>query len=253
VGSFQLRNEVVQDEAQSKIVRLTLEGEGLLSLFDFPLLAGSGYRLDPVSSSATASLHDRRLQSMRAVDFEVTPGKNTTDIVLQPIRLRQLDPEAKHFTTLSLPPLRLTFRPESPAPPLSVPLPEFKDPFPLTLWALFASSGLLFVALLFCPKRKARPPRLRSLLKRKNPELQISKSSALQLYQQMMKQMIQYSETSDSLIEILEQHLPAADWQATQNIFRNLEWTAFAPSKTAELTYRDLKDACSRVEKEWLS
>ena len=69
VGNFAMRNELIQDGSRSKIVRLIIEGEGLLSLFDFPKLTGAGYQADTVGSSATASLQGRKLLSKRTADF----------------------------------------------------------------------------------------------------------------------------------------------------------------------------------------
>ncbi len=253
VGSFVFKNELVQDEPQSKIVRLVLEGEGLLSLFDFLPLAGSNYKADLVSSAATASLRGRKLFSRRSVDFEITPTQNTINIVLQSIRIRQFDPADGRLSTLVLPPLPVEFSPALPAPKAPPPLPQLSDPLSLVLWILLAICTVVATLLLFRPRNKVGPPKLRSLLQRKKPELQISKSSALQLYQQVMNRMIPHAHSADSLLVILEQHLPQEDWKATESIFRNLEWTAFSPTNRALLTYRDLQEACRRIERGWIA
>jgi hypothetical protein len=251
VGSFAMRNELIQDGSRSKIVRLIVEGEGLLSLFDFPSIAGSDYQADAVGSSATASLQGRKLLSKRTADFEITPTDNTTNIALRTIRVRQLDPVSGHLSTLTLPPIRLSFSPLSPSAKKTPAVPDTLDRLPLLLWMLLLASVLLSGSVLFRPRRKAGPPKLSSLLHRKKLELQVSKSSALQLYQQIVNR-LPASNSAASLLVTLSQHLSPEEWKSTEKTFRTLEWVAFSPVKTASLTYQEMKEACVRVEKGWV-
>lgn len=252
VGNFVLSNQLVEDGTQSKIVRFTLEGEGLLSLFDFPTPEGPGYQAKPINFAANADLQGRILHSLRSVDLEVTPVRATTDIVLQTIRVRQWNAESKKLSTLTLPPLRLTFTPPQAVSKRFPPAPEIQDIAPAALWILTMLSTILMLFLTFRPKRKKGRPKLGWILHRKKPELQISKSSALQLYQQLMKQVSTHSDSSESLLLILQKHLPEEDWRAAEPIFRALEWTAFSPTRNALVTYKEMKDACGRVEKNWI-
>ena len=240
-----MRNELIQDGSRSKIVRLIVEGEGLLSLFDFPSIAGSDYLADAVGSSATASLQGRKLLSKRTSDFEITPTDNTTNIALRTIRVWESDPSSGHLSTLTLPPIRLSFSPLSSSPKKPPAVPDTLDRLPLLLWMLllvirpfvgvgsFSSTakGRTTEAQFFTPPEKAGATNFK--------ELRFAAISA------DCESLARSPNSAASLLVTLSQHLSPEEWKSTERTFRNLEWIAFSPVKTASLTYQEMKEACS--------
>jgi hypothetical protein len=160
--------------------------------------------------------------------------------------------ENKKLSVLTLPTLRLAFSAPVSTPKTPPALPNLSDPLPALLWFVILGSALWLFFVAFRPEKKKSKPKLSPLLQKKKPELQISKSSALQLYQQLLNKVSTPSDSTESLLTILEKHLPENDWKAAEPVFRALEWTAFSPTRAATVTYKEMKEACGRVEKRWI-
>ena len=109
VGSFVLKNEIVSDGPRSKVIRIALEGDGLLSTFDVPPLQAVDGQVRSSSTSTTSTIRGQKLFSRKTAEFEVVPDGNTTNIVLQPVQIPQFDPDRSNLTVLKLPPMALTF------------------------------------------------------------------------------------------------------------------------------------------------
>jgi hypothetical protein len=255
VGNFGLRNEVVSDSAQSKIVRIVLEGEGQLSTFDFPEVSGVNFNKTLINTSTAAAIEGENLKSRKMADWQITPVTNTTNIVLPEYRIRQLDPKGRRLSWLILPPLQLHFVPASIKKlEVQVPLPEVRDRLSPWIVGFTALSCVVLYASRFQRKPAHRKLRIRTLLDKKNPKLQISKTASRWLYQQISMRIEQKGGDGrgGTLIETLRQNLPEDQWLPVQRVFRKLEFNAFARSGSMPLTYGELRAICRQVEQEWL-
>ncbi len=251
VGNFVARNAIALDSPQSKIIRWTLEGEGQLTTFDFPEPEGPQFRAKVLSSNTAASIHGENLRSRKVTEVEITPLNRTTSIILPPIRIRQFDPESRHYSTLALPALPLRFTPPGLPPPLPVPVPDLQDHTVEIAFTVLLISTTVSLFVLFRPKQRKRILRLRRLFHRKNPGLQISRSAAHTLYQQIMQEIAANDGAAVSLIDTLRGHLPQREWLNFERAFRKLESTAYSQTKTVALTYGEFKQICERVERFW--
>ena len=251
VGNFAARNAIALDAPQSKIIRWTLEGEGQLTTFDFPEPEGPQFRVKVLFSNTSASIRGENLRSRKITEVEITPSNRTTSIVLPSIRIRQFDPVSRHYSTLALPALPLRFTPPGVPAPLPIPLPDLRDRTVGVALAILLVSAFLALLVLFRPKQRKRVLRLGRLFHRKNPGLQISRNAAHTLYQQIMQEIAANDSNAVSLMDTLHGHLPQEEWLHFERGFRKLESTAYSQTKTAALTYAELKQICERVEKLW--
>lgn len=256
VGHFSLRNEIVSDAPQIKVIRFILDGDGQLSTFDFPAISIPGIGdVRPATTSTVAKLLRDKLKSRKTADYQVFYiDSNTTNIVLPEVSLRQLDPARKNLSWLRLPPLKLLFEPGGSLPraEISVPLPDTADRIlPVVLMGCALPLVFSFLVALR-PRRTHKFPLLRVLLRKKNPQLQISKNASLWVYRQIMQKIAAVDGQGGGLIETVKQHLPEEDWLHTERIFRKLEFNAFAKSSPMSLTYGELQEVCTRLEKRWL-
>ena len=252
VGSFVLKNEIVSDGPRSKVIRIALEGDGLLSTFDVPSLQAVGGQVRSSSTSTNSTIRGQKLFSRKTAEFEVVPDGNTTDIVLQPVQISQFDPDRSNLTILKLPPMALTFS-STPAPKVSAIAFPISSP-PLWAIAILAaafSCGVLFYRL-YQPVKKPKPPQLVAVFRKKNPNLQLSRNAAHLLYQQISDRILGKIEDGTSLMDVLKHHLPQEEWLNVERAFRKLEWSAYSPSRGPALTYGELKSVCKRVEKRWV-
>ncbi len=251
VGDFVARTAITQDSPQSKIVRWTLEGEGQLTTFDFPEPEGPHLSAKLLSSNTTASIRGENLRSRKTTEVEITPLNRTTSIILAPLKIRQFDPDSRHYSTLTIPALSLKFTPPGLPPPRPVPVPQLRDHTVEIAFGILFVSAITALVVLFRPKQPKRILRLRRLFHRKNPGLQISRRAAHTLYQQIMEEIAANDGAAVSLIDTLRGHLPQTEWLNFERAFRKLESTAYSQTKTATLTYGELKQICERVERLW--
>lgn len=251
VGEFLLKNEIVSDAPQSKIIRLILEGNGQLSTFDFPEFQGTDYTVQNLSSTTQASISGTELQSRKVRELEILPAGRTTSIVLPSLKISQFDPSSRHLSVLTLPALPLRFHPQGPAAIPQKPFPEFREESGRIAFLLLL---LLTVALLIRslrPVPKKRVLRLHPLFSRKNPKLSISKSAARVLYQQIALRIAEQDGEGKSLVETLRLHLPQEDWLSVERAFRKLQSAAFSQTRGMQITYGELKNICERLERRW--
>jgi hypothetical protein len=251
VGNFVLKNEIVSDTPQTKVIRLILEGEGLLTTYEFPELSGPGYQARTVSTSISAAIRGQKLHSRKAAEIEILAEGNTTDIVLSTTPVRQFDPSRAALTDLALPPLPLRFARRGAPAPAPAPMPDSSNTIAWLFVFAPALTSLILAARLYQPKPKPKPPSFHKLFRKKKPNLQISRSSAHILYQQISDAILSKDDTTPSLMETLRRHLPMEEWLYTERIFKKLESSAFSASKGTPLTYQELMTACDRVERRW--
>ncbi len=251
VGNFTARSTIALDAPQSKIIRRILEGEGQLTTFDFPEQDSAQFRAKVLSTNTSATIKGEKLRSRKVTEVEITPLDRTTSIILPELRIRQFDPEARHYSTLTLPALPLRFTPPGLPSPVPVPLPDLQGRAVDVAFAVLLLSTAAALVVLFRPKQKRRVLRLRRLFHRKNPGLQISRNAAHILYQQIMQEISSHDGGAVSLIETLRGHLPQEEWLNFERAFRRLESTAFSQTRTPTLTYSELKRVCERVERFW--
>jgi hypothetical protein len=253
VGSFVLKNEIVSDGPRSKVIRVALEGDGLLSTFDVPSLQAVGGQVRSSSTSTNATIRGQKLFSRKTAEFEVAPEGNTTDVVLQSLQITQFDPDRGNLTTLTLPPMSLKFSTASaPKVTINTAFPDPSAPFWMfsILSAAFSCAILLYR--FYQPRTKPKPPQLVAVFRKKNPKLQLSRNAAHLLYQQISDRILGKIEDGTSLMDVLKHHLPQEEWLNVERTFKKLEWSAYSPSRGPALTYGELKSICKRVEKQWI-
>jgi hypothetical protein len=253
VGSFVLKNEIVSDGARSKVIRIGLEGDGLLSTFEVPAPQAAGGQVRSSSTSTSATIRGQKLFSRKTAEFEIVPENSSTiDIVLQPLQITQFDPDRSNLTTLKLPAMPLRFS-TSPLPKIAAtPFPVASSPWwTLTIIAAALSCGAVLLKL-YRPISKPKPPQLIAVFRKKNPKLQLSRNAAHLLYQQISDRILGKIEDGTSLMDVLKRHLPQEEWLNVERAFRKLEWSAYSPSRGPALTYGELKSVCKRVEKRWV-
>ncbi|MCI0415639.1 BatD family protein, partial [bacterium] len=128
VGNFILKNELVSDGARSKVVRIALEGDGLLSTFEFPPPLAPGAQVRVAAGSVTATLRGQKLFSRKTAEFDIAPDGNTINVVLHPFQVAQFDPDRNSVTVLTLPALSLRFSPQTASKPAPIPFPLSTTP-----------------------------------------------------------------------------------------------------------------------------
>ncbi|MCI0605984.1 BatD family protein [bacterium] len=252
VGDFSLRNEIVSDEPDYKIIRMILEGKGQLSTFNFPEIAGPRFFTRRLGVSTNAKIEGENLISKKTQDVEITPEKSTTSVALPEVNIKEFDPDSGHLSALRLPSMNFQFRPPGAASKQKLDFPKLKGS---SVWLLFLILGFLTLAAYF---RNYRPPRSRGhlrlhhLFSGKNPKLQISKTAARNLYQQIAMQIAQQDGDSSSLMEALRRHLPQEEWLNVTRGLRKLERTAYSQTKPVPVTYEEMKKICEKIEALWL-
>lgn len=252
VGNFLLKNEIVSNGPRSKVVRIALEGDGLLSTFEFPEVTAPGAEISPTTGSISATLRGQKLFSRKTAEYSIAPEGSTINVVLHPLQVAQFDPDRQNLTLLTLPPLSLLFEPPTAPKPAIVPFPK-SGPAMLVLTTLapIISCILLFLRL-YQPKPRPRPPTLQPFFRKRNLKLQLSHNAAHLLYQQIADRILEKAEPGSSLMDTLRQHLPPEEWLNVERAFRKLEWSAFSSAKNPVITYGEMKSVCHRVEKRWL-
>lgn len=255
VGDFRMRRELAQDGPRSKAVRLVLEGDGVLSTFNFPevSIAGADSRL--LSSSTTAELAGGTLHSSKTMEWQIDPDDNTTNVVLPAFQAVAFSPERESASVLSVPPLPLRFEPPPPAKPDQVPPPDASAPWGWLLWVMAALSAAVLMLRIFKPRKAQKVHGFASLFRKKKPHLTIPKSAAQNLYEQIaaLAFIKDHDSETESLTEMLKIHLPEEDWAGMEDILLRLELTAFAQMRGQPLTYGELKDTLLKMEKRWLA
>lgn len=252
VGDFVLKNEVASDEPQSKIVRMILEGKGQLSTFNFPEVAGPNFEARKLGASITAKIEGESLYSRKVQEVEIIPIESATTIVLPEIKVREFDPESESTAFLKLPPMNFAFT-------LPGASPRVKLEFPRTgggkVWILFLLAGSLnlFTYLRYYrPVKRHGRVRLQRLFADKNLKLQISKSAARRLYQEITKQIGHQERSVSSLNDSIVKHLPQEEWLNVQRGLRKLEHTAYSPARSTAVTYGEMKRLCETIEALWI-
>jgi hypothetical protein len=252
VGTFLLKNEIVSNGPRSKVVRIALEGDGLLSTFEFPEVTAPGAVISPATGTITANLRGQKLFSRKTAEYNIAPEGATTNVVLHPIQVAQFDPDRQNVTVLTLPPLSLRFEPPTAPKPTIVAFPK-AGPSILVLATLAPIlSGIFLFLRLYQPKPRPKPPALQSFFRKRNLKLQLSRNAAHLLYQQIADRILEKALPGSSLLETLHQHLPQEEWLNVERAFRKLEWSAFSSAKNPVITYGEMKSVCQRVEKRWL-
>lgn len=254
VGDFRMQRELVSDDARTKTVRIVLEGQGLLSTFAFPDVAAPGAELHTVDAATNASLEQGSLHSRKTAQIQVFPTGNTTDIVLPAVQAIVFNPQSQSASVLSVPPLPLRFAAPPPPAPESSPLPRESGMLVPLAWLAAALSTAVVLFRAVKPQKKSRTPGFASLFRRKKPHLEIPKTTAQNLYQQIaaLVAMKNGEEESESLTETLKLHIPEEDWAGMEDVLLRLEWTAFSQTRTQKITYGELKDTLLKMEKRWL-
>jgi BatD DUF11 like domain len=252
VGSFILKNEIVSDAPRSKVVRIALEGDGLLSTFEFPEVKATDAEIRSTTGSISATLRGQKLFSRKTAEYNIAPEGSTTNVVLHPMQVAQFDPGRQNVTLLTLPALSLRFAPPAAPTPVVIPFPK-SGPAMLVIAMLapILTCILLFLRL-YQPKPKPKPPALQSFFRKRNLKLQLSRNAAHLLYQQISDRILEKAAPGSSLLETLHQHLPQEEWLNVERAFRKLEWSAFSSAKNPVITYGEMKSVCQRVEKRWL-
>jgi hypothetical protein len=252
VGDFVFRNEIVADEPESKTVRMILEGKGQLSTFEFPVIEGPDFLSRKLNVSTTAKIEGEYLTSRKIQEVEILPKSGISSLLLPAVQIQEFDPETATVADLQLPSMNLQFRlPGAPSKP--------KIPFPATGrnagWILFPAAAL-FAAFLYLrnykPVRRPRTLRLHGLFAGKNLKLQISKSAARGLYQEIARQIGQQGNHPLSMNDAIMNHLPQEEWLTILRGLRKLEQTAYSGTKPVPITYQEMKTLCERLETLWI-
>jgi hypothetical protein len=252
VGDFSLRNEIVSDEPDYKIVRMILEGKGQLSTFNFPEIAGPRFVTRRLGVSTNAKIEGENLLSRKTQDVEIVPEKATTSVVLPALSIPEFDPESGHLSALRLPSMTFRFRPPGAIPKQKVDSPKLKGG---PVWLVYVILSLVTLAVYFRNYRLPKSTghlRLQHLFHRKNPKLQISKTAARNLYQQIAMQIAKQDGESSSLVDALRRHLPQEEWLNVTRGLRTLERTAYSQTKPVPVTYDEMKKLCQKIEALWL-
>ncbi len=252
VGQFVLRNEIVSDEPHSKTLRLILEGQGQLSTFDFPEVKGKDLDVRTLSSTITAKIEGESLLSKKTEDLEILPKNDVLSSALDPIRLQVFNPEKAHLSKLTLPSLTLRFERPGAVIKQKAPFPEFEIS---GLWTITIIMSLMVIVVYFRGFKVTKPKtglKLKKIFSRRNEKLQISKSAARKLYQQMALLVARQDGEAASLIETLRRHLPLEEWLNVDRSVRKLEKTAYSPVQASPVTYEEMKTVCERIETYWL-
>ena len=252
VGDFTLSNEIVSDEPDYKIVRMILEGKGQLSTFNFPEIAGARFLARKLGVSTNAKIEGENLLSRKTQDVEIIPEKAATSVVVPEIKIKELDPESGHLSTLRLPSMSFRFRPPGAPAKQKLDFPKLQGSF---VWLFFLILIFLTLASYFRnykPPKSRRHLRLLHLFSRKNPRLQISKNAARTLYQQISMQVAEQDGDSASLVEALRRHLPQEEWLNVTRGLRKLERTAYSQTKPVGVTYEEMKKICEKIEALWV-
>ena len=252
VGDFVLKNEIVADDPESKVVRLILEGNGPLSTFDFPEVAGPHLQARKLNLSIAARMEGEYLHSRKTQDLEILPVGSTTSIVLPEIRIQEFNPESGTSTALRLPPMQFQFRPPGTAPKTKLLFPSIPmDRVSILFLILAAVTAFVHLRNLRIPRPRAHL-RLQRLFSNKNLKLHISKSAARSLYQQIAMQISQQEKNVSSVNDAILKHLPQEEWLNIQRGLRKLERTAYSPTPPVPLTYEEMKRLCERIEALWI-
>ncbi len=251
VGDFVLKNEIVADDPESKIIRMVLEGKGQLSTFNFPEIFGQHFIARKLNDSTTLKIKGENLISRKTQDVELVPDGTSTSIVLPAIRIHEFDPETGTLGALQLPSVNFQFRLPGSA--------KAKLPFPTlpggAVWVIYLLLGSFAAYLYFRNFRISMPRahlRLRKLFSNKNLKLQISKNAARKLYQQIVMQITQQEEGATSVNDTITRHLPQEEWLNVQRGLRKLERTAYSATKAFPLTYEEIKKLCEKIESSWV-
>jgi hypothetical protein len=255
VGSFVLKNEIVSDGPRSKLIRVALEGDGLLSTFDIPPLQAAGGQIRASSTSTNSKIRGQKLFSRKTAEFEVVPeGNNIIDVVLQQLEITQFDPDRSNLTILKLPPMPLKFSPPAQTTKAKVieAFPVATQPYWIIPMIAAALSCIILLWKFYQPRTKPKPPQLVTVFRKKNPKLQLSRNAAHMLYQQISDRVLGKIEDGTSLMDVLHRHLPQEEWLNVERAFKKLEWSAYSPSRGPAITYGELKSVCQRLEKRWL-
>jgi hypothetical protein len=253
VGHFTVSREILSAGSQSGAIRMTAEGDGLLSTFVLPEPKESGFRTRVTGGVTEAALSGNRLRSRKTLEVEIVPDSTTTDIVLPALSFRQFDPHKRAVSTLQVPETRLRFAPPEAKKPEPAPMPVSEDPYTAAAWAPAALSAAAALLVALRPKRRPKTPRLTALFHHRKPHMQIPKNAAQGLYQQIAQRVALRDGSEDSLIETLRLHIPEEEWGGMEDVILRLEYTAFSKSRAAALTYGELKRELERVEKRWLA
>jgi hypothetical protein len=253
VGDFSLRNQIVSDEPDSKIVRVTLEGKGQLSTFEFPEITGTQFLIRKLNGATNVKMEGGNLISKKTQDLEVLPQMSTMSIVLPSIRVPEFDPETGQLSTLKLPSLAFRFSPPGATQKIKPVFPEIGSS---RLLAALLLLSMLAVGWLYWQKFRPAIPktklRLHRLFSNKNLKLQISKSAARKLYQQITSVVASRDGDSTTLIETLRKHLPREDWLSIDRGLRKLERTAYSSTRPTAITYEEMRKLCEKIEASWL-
>jgi hypothetical protein len=251
VGDFILRNEIVSDEPDAKIIRLIIEGNGQLSTFDFPPLEGPKFSARKLSTSINAKIDGENLVSKKLQEIEVVPAGFATTIVLPEVKIQEFNPQGGNLSQLKLPASTFHFQLPGAVAKTKAPYPEFTNS---SLWTAFLLLAF-FAAFIYLKRYRPRPfrtqLRLHRLFSNKNLKLQISKSAARSLYQQIAIQIAQHDGERSTLMETVRHHLPQEEWLNVNRGLRKLQQTAYSPAKAAPMTYEELKSLCEKIEMLW--
>jgi hypothetical protein len=253
VGDFALRNEIVSDERDSKVLRITLDGNGQLSTFEFPEIPGTNFLVRKFNSSTNVKMEGDRLISKKTQDLEILPQSGAIDVVIPPLQIAEFDPDTSQLSHLKLPALSLKFAPPGTAKKSRPQLPQ--------TGASFAGTGILIALILsaaFLYLRNIRPPRVQKHLKfkrlfsSKNLKLHISRSAARKLYQQIAIQIASKDGDSTTLMETVRRHVPQEEWLPIDRGLRKLERTAYSSTTPPAITYEEMKRICEKLETLWI-
>lgn len=253
VGDFALRNEIISDEPDSKVLRVILEGKGQLSTFEFPEISGTQFLIRKLNGATNVKMEGENLISKKTQDLEVLPQASTMSVVLPPLQIQEFDPDSGQLSRLKLPPLTFRFTPAQTTPKTKPALPDIGS---RRLGTVILLAMILAVAALYFRKfRPALPKkhlRLIRLFSSRNLKLTISRSAARTLYQQIALQITSKDGDSITLMETLRKHLPQEEWLSVDRVLRKLERTAFSSTTPAAITYGEMKKICEKIEASWL-
>src|SRR5262249_55841735 len=253
VGRFTLQDKLLVDTGDTKVLQLTLDGQGQLSTFEFPPPAAESVQTRILSTDTDASIKNGNLLSRKSTRIEITTlGNRTMNVLLQPASIPQFDPETRRTSSLPLSPISLRFTAKPVVPPPPPPIPDVEDSIPLAIWAAAALATLVAMARLLLRRPVKRgAPRLSRLIQRKNPSLQISRQTSQALYQKIMLAISEHDGENASLILTLKRHVPSDEWMSAEHAFRRLEWNAFSPARPTSLTHGEMQRVCKKVEARW--
>ena len=253
VGDFALRNEIISDEKDSKVVRIALEGNGQLSTFEFPEIPGTNFVIRKFNASTNVKMEGDHLISKKVQDLEILPQPGVVNVVIPPLLVAEFDPDSAQLERLKLPELNLRFTPAGTPQKAKPLLPQIGSKLGGTVLLI-----LLMVTAAALYMRNVRPPKtqkhlkLKRLFSSKNLKLSISRSAARKLYQEIASQIAAKDGDSTTLMETVRKHVPQEEWLNIDRGLRKLERTAYSSTTPATITYEEMKKICEKLETLWV-